>query len=98
MISMRLPWAFPGAECRAKRISRESDIRLRIMMQTEYQPGDGRSPGTKKTPAAFMLRSTMPQPFVRLFLCFCFLFSAAPLANAIEVKVSAQALERTLQA
>jgi len=40
----------------------------------------------------------MPQPFVRLFLCFCFLFSAAPLANAIEVKVSAQALERTLQA
>src|SRR5204863_853610 len=54
--------------------------------------------GTEKTPAAFMLRSTMPRPPVRLLLSLALLFSAIRAASAIEVKVSAQALERTLQA
>jgi hypothetical protein len=34
----------------------------------------------------------------RLLLSLSLLFSASHIANAIEVKVSAQALERTLQA
>jgi len=40
----------------------------------------------------------MPQSPLRLLLSLCLLFSASHIANAIEVKVSAQALERTLQA
>jgi hypothetical protein len=40
----------------------------------------------------------MPRPLVRLLLSFALLFSAIHAAFAIEVKVSAQALERTLQA
>jgi hypothetical protein len=40
----------------------------------------------------------MPQSPLRLLLSLCLLFSAGHIANAIEVKVSAQALERTLQA
>ena len=40
----------------------------------------------------------MPQPLLRLLLSLALLFSAARAASAIEVKVSAQALERTLQA
>ena len=51
-----------------------------------------------------MLRGTMPQPLLllrlrlRLLLSLALLFSATHAASAIEVKVSAQALERTLQA
>ena len=40
----------------------------------------------------------MHRSSVRLHLSLCLLFSASHIANAIEVKVSAQALERTLQA
>jgi len=40
----------------------------------------------------------MPQPLLRLLLSLALLFSATHAASAIEVKVSAQALERTLQA
>jgi hypothetical protein len=40
----------------------------------------------------------MHRSSVRLLLSLCLLFSASHIANAIEVKVSAQALERTLQA
>jgi hypothetical protein len=40
----------------------------------------------------------MHRSSVRLLLSLCLLFSASHVANAIEVKVSAQALERTLQA
>jgi hypothetical protein len=40
----------------------------------------------------------MPQTIHRLLLSLALLFSAARAASAIEVKVSAQALERTLQA
>jgi hypothetical protein len=40
----------------------------------------------------------MPQPLLRLLLSLAFLLSATHAASAIEVKVSAQALERTLQA
>ena len=40
----------------------------------------------------------MPQPLLRLLLSLALLLSATHAAFAIEVKVSAQALERTLQA
>jgi hypothetical protein len=40
----------------------------------------------------------MPQSPLCLLLSLCLLFSSSHIANAIEVKVSAQALERTLQA
>src|SRR5260370_35219851 len=40
----------------------------------------------------------MPRLLPRLLLCLVLLFSATHAASAIEVKVSAQALERTLQA
>src|SRR5438477_11252523 len=40
----------------------------------------------------------MPRPLLRLPLSLALLFSAIRAASAIEVKVSAQALERTLQA
>jgi hypothetical protein len=40
----------------------------------------------------------MPQPLLRLLLSLALLFCASRVASAIEVKVSAQALERTLQA
>src|SRR5580693_5321786 len=45
-----------------------------------------------------MLRSTMYRSSVRLLLSLALLLSAPHAASAIEVKVSAQALERTLQA
>ena len=45
-----------------------------------------------------MLRAPMPRPLLRLLLSLALLFSAIRAASAIEVKVSAQALERTLQA
>ena len=64
------------------------------MMRTEYQPQTDSS--AKNHPCLYPER-TMHRLALRLLLSVALLFSAVHSARAIEVRVSAQALERTLR-
>jgi len=71
---------------------------FRVMVSTDYQPSGVRPQNDRfSSHLPLSLKTTMRRPQLYL-LPLALLFSASSSSRAIEVKVSAQALERTLRA